>query len=738
MKGFFQRGTMNAFVHFSVVLFLFTPSALCWVPYSVPTGVRAENSVVYDVDPFLRCDGVAAPFNGRLRFTGLQLSKPAAIRTTNEFLRFTVNPILLANVAAYPRQACNLNSIQRNVLPTTLNRVQLGGRTSLGVTTNADDDSSFMFNGPDNTSEPWSFVFDVELVLGDANQYCMLDCVVVSLILEQYAWNSAAAFQSPSGSVWQAIQINSGSIAPQFRDSPSRLYNIGRHLPEFLSNASAIWPGIPLPDITLPITNMTDTVEAHGLQRIVDAGPCARVTLRLSHRSGVAWIAINGFMVWCGADRHQRCRANNPENPDINLYDVFAQEIDPGNLFLRADRKQVVRVVFYSRARTQRHFDLEVVVQDQVCPPCFQAVSSSLYVDGYQQGCSSNTLSLIGPRSNWSIGAIGNEVDDRNYVYNFTATLSMNAPLPSQANNELRVARLALPPLLPTCNAVTVAAFFVSDVLTVVGNQTIFPCPSQFRCDSALLPRNYQFEGGAPRSLRATLNLTSVDRSRPIELTVFYTVNWLRPSTAAPVIVATVPVSEVAACFVLPTPAPTPEATTTTLVNVAPVTTFVTQTTVTGTVGGSGATSSASDNPNVNITTTEPDNTTLIVAIVVSLVVLLLLVLLCLFFVRRRRAQRNEEVGGEVTMAPTPSSAAFGRYGGLPQQDTDYDSGTLKMKEGNAGILVGRSGERHDAGEQRNKVTGGGNVWLDAQVAGIGNAAVFADGNERQAGDAKG
>jgi hypothetical protein len=667
-----------------MMLFLFFIIACdAWVPYVVPTGVRAENSVTYDVDPFLRCDGVAAPFNGKLRFTDLRFSKSAAIRTNNDNVRFTVNPILAPNSPAYPRQACNLVTIQRNVLPTTLNLVQFGGRTSMGITSNADDDSTFNFNGPSNTSAPWSFAFDVELALSDSNQLCMLDCVVASVILESFTWNAPAALQSPSGTVWQAISITTGSLAPQFRDSPSRLISVGRSLPDFMSNVSALWPGMPLPDITLPITNATDSVQAHGLQRIVDAGPCARVTLRLSHRSGVAWIAINGFMVWCGADRHQRCRDNNPENPDINLYDVFAQEIEPGNLFLRADRKQVVRVVFYSRAATQRHFDLEVVVQDQVCAPCYQPVSASLYVDGYQSGCSSNVVSLIGARSNWSTGVLGNEINGRNYVYNLSMTLSRNAPLTPQTSNELRVARFVLPPLLPTCQAVSVAAFFVSDVLIAVGNRSILPCPGQFDCDSALLPRNYRFEGQF-RAIKGVLNLTSVDRSRPIELTAFYVTNWLRSPAVATVIVATVPVSEVAACFALPTPAPTPEPTTTTTSTLAPVTTFPIQSTATGAMGSgdaSGATSGGAANANNTVGDAEADNTTLIVAIVVSLVVVLLVaVVVCVFVVRRRRARRADEAApSAVKMTP-----AFGRYGGLPQEnagDTGSDGGTMKMKE---------------------------------------------------------
>jgi hypothetical protein len=670
-------------------LLLFVVAIDSVVQYAIPTGVRTENSVVFDSDPYLRCDGVAAPFNGRLRFTGLRFVKPPQMRHIDRDVRFTLQPILLEGSSAYPRNACNLGQIGRAAILVNQTGISFG-RSSCPITTNADDDSEYGFNTvPDNANAAalWSFLADFELDLNGGDQLCMLDCVVASIALRSYGWTAAAVVQAPSGSEWQAVSMT-GNYAPQWRDNPTRLTNVARLMPAFMSNASATWPGMPLATLTLPLTNTTDTVEGHGLQRIVDAGPCARITLRLSHRSGVAWIAINGLMVWCGGDRHHRCRLNNPDNQDIQVYDTFAQEIDPGNIFLRADRKQVIRVVFYSRAQSARYLDVEVVVQEQQCPPCYQAVSPSLYVDGFQSGCSSNTLTLIGPRSNWTIGRVGGEIGRNDYVYNFTSILSARGPLVSSSTNELRVGRFVFPPLLPTCNAVSVFAFFATDVYAFVGNRTVFPCADMFNCNNAqpAMPRLFRFSNSYVNAVNV-LNLTSLpDRSQPLELTLFYTSNWLRSPLVAPVIVATVPVSQVDACFGLPTPAPTPEPPAT----VVPVTTFPTvtnsipqngATTTTSTNVGGGGDSSSSGGGGANVGgEASGDNTTLIVAIVVSLVVVFLLLVVCLFFVRRSRQRRAAGGASEVGMKPS-SSGAFGRYGGLPQEPTKTpdDSGTLKL-----------------------------------------------------------
>lgn len=676
---------------FSSLLFSLLVAAVdSVVQYAIPTGVRTENSVVFDSDPFLRCDGVAAPFNGRLRFTGLRFVKTAQMRHLERDVRFTLHPILLDGSTAYPRGACSLSQIGRTVY--FLNQTGISfDRSSYSITTNTDEDSELGFDTvPDDAgaAAPWSFVADFEINLNGGEHLCMLDCVVASMALRSYAWTPTAVVQAPSGSEWQAVSLNA-NYAPQWRDNPTRLTNVARFMPAFLSNASAIWPGMPLPTLTMPLTNTTDTVEGHGLQRIVDAGPCARITLRLSHRSGVAWIAINGLMVWCGAERQHRCRLNNPENQDVAVYDTFAQEIDPGNIFLRADRQQVVRVVFYSRAQSARSLDVEVVVQERPCPPCYQAVSPSLYVDGYQSGCSSNTLTLIGPRSNWTAGRVGTEIFRSDYVYNFSSILSERGPLVSSSSMELRVARFVFPPLLPTCAAVSVFAFFSTDVYAFVGNRTVFPCASMFNCNSAqpAMPRLFRFSNSYVNAANI-LNLSSLaDRSQPLELTLFYMSNWLRMPLVAPVIVATVPVSQVDACFGLPTPAPTPEPPVTT----APVTTFPTNTLIpqdgatTTTTTGAGGSDSSSGGGGANVGgEASGDDTTLIVAIVVSLVVLLLLLLLCLFFVRRSRQRRAGAAAAsgasDVGMKPT-SSGAFGRYGGLPQEPTKSisDSGTLKL-----------------------------------------------------------
>jgi hypothetical protein len=439
--------------------------------------------------------------------------------------------------------------------------------------------------------------------------------------------------------------------------------------------------------VDLPIFNRT--AESSALMTTVDAGPCDRMRFRLTARSALVWISVNGHTVWCADDQLNRCRG---DRDTVTLAPSTLSDflIDPGNLPLRRDRQQQVRVLFYGLGGANT-LDVQISVETGSCPVCPPPTVVPVYAAPYVAGCS-NFVQLISPAANWSIGNTGTT----NTATNVSELLAMRqGALEARGESNLIVARVFLPPLLATCESVRVAAFhtaasFSASVAGVSVYCSFKSCgPNGFPTTSIFMGRNILMALDANRkdhnfavnltSVRAAANSTD-DR---LPLVIFYVAN----NGSVPQIAVTIPQSQIGSCMQLVT-------TTTTSATVIGATTAtrsaqVSTTTTTSTSSTTFGAMSATTNAHVSSTPTDKNNNTpLIAGAAVGSFMFLAVVTLLVFFFCRRNSK-----AGSVAMMPARSGdygmvSARNDYGQLSGPESPYAATAAAFK---AGIPQGSS-----------------------------------------------